>query len=115
MRVSSVRWYEKLLHFSLDDMWVVAIFNAVNLGDDADTVGAIYGQLGGAYYGAESIPADWKQKCSLLSLIELFANELEQLSSSISIPSVPIPDSIDWSKINTPVPLDKCKLPLYLT
>ncbi|EAX47887.1 hypothetical protein TcarDRAFT_1576 [Thermosinus carboxydivorans Nor1] len=24
---------------------------AVNLGDDADTTGAVYGQLAGAYYG----------------------------------------------------------------
>ena len=29
---------------------------AVNLGDDADTTGAIYGQIGGAYYGVESNP-----------------------------------------------------------
>ena len=29
---------------------------AVNLGDDADTAGAIYGQVAGAYYGADGIP-----------------------------------------------------------
>jgi ADP-ribosyl-[dinitrogen reductase] hydrolase len=29
---------------------------AVNLGDDADTTGAVYGQLAGAYYGEEGIP-----------------------------------------------------------
>ncbi|HUE86256.1 MAG TPA: ADP-ribosylglycohydrolase family protein [Vicinamibacterales bacterium] len=33
---------------------------AVNLGEDADTTGAIYGQLAGAYYGVESIPAEWR-------------------------------------------------------
>lgn len=32
---------------------------AVNLGDDADTTGAIYGQLAGAYYGDGAIPARW--------------------------------------------------------
>jgi ADP-ribosyl-[dinitrogen reductase] hydrolase len=32
---------------------------AANLGDDADTVAAIYGQLAGAYYGEEGIPAEW--------------------------------------------------------
>jgi len=32
---------------------------AVNLGDDADTTGAIYGQLAGAHYGVDSIPAHW--------------------------------------------------------
>ena len=29
---------------------------AVNLGEDADTVGAIYGQLAGAYYGLVKYP-----------------------------------------------------------
>jgi ADP-ribosyl-[dinitrogen reductase] hydrolase len=32
---------------------------AVNLGDDADTTGAVYGQIGGAYYGESGIPAAW--------------------------------------------------------
>jgi len=32
---------------------------AVNLGDDADTTGAIYGQLAGAYYGESAIPHAW--------------------------------------------------------
>ena len=33
---------------------------AVNLGDDADTTGAIFGQLAGAVYGLPGIPADWR-------------------------------------------------------
>ncbi len=32
-----------------------AVLLAVNLGDDADTTGAICGQLAGAYYGIEEI------------------------------------------------------------
>jgi ADP-ribosyl-[dinitrogen reductase] hydrolase len=35
---------------------------AANLGGDADTVGAIYGQLAGAYYGVENIPQSWLDK-----------------------------------------------------
>jgi ADP-ribosyl-[dinitrogen reductase] hydrolase len=31
---------------------------AVNLGDDSDTVGAVYGQLAGAYYGVEGVPGE---------------------------------------------------------
>ena len=85
-------------------------FNVVNLGGDADTVGAIYGQLGGAYYGVESIPTEWKRKCGLSSLIELFADELVHLSSSISIPNIPIPETTDWSQVNVPVPHDKRRL-----
>ena len=37
------------------------LLKAVNLGGDADTVGAIYGQLAGAYYGFEAIPSKWIQ------------------------------------------------------
>ena len=33
---------------------------AVNLGDDADTTAAIYGQLAGAYYGIDGVPQEWK-------------------------------------------------------
>lgn len=33
-----------------------AVLNAVNLGDDADTAGAICGQLAGAYWGESGIP-----------------------------------------------------------
>jgi ADP-ribosylglycohydrolase len=35
---------------------------AVNLAGDADTVGAVYGQLAGAYYGETGIPIDWITK-----------------------------------------------------
>jgi len=35
-----------------------AIIKAINLGGDADTIGAIAGQLAGALYGADNIP-DW--------------------------------------------------------
>lgn len=36
-----------------------ALVLAVNLADDADTVGAVTGQLAGALYGASAIPARW--------------------------------------------------------
>ena len=35
---------------------------AVNLGDDADTTGAIYGQIAGAHYGVQAIPAAWREQ-----------------------------------------------------
>ncbi|MEQ1691773.1 MAG: ADP-ribosylglycohydrolase family protein [Gemmatimonas sp.] len=35
---------------------------AVNLGEDADTTGAVYGQLAGAYYGVEGIPQEWRER-----------------------------------------------------
>lgn len=33
---------------------------AVNLGDDADTTGAVYGQIAGAFYGYAGIPEHWR-------------------------------------------------------
>ncbi|MGX1828988.1 ADP-ribosylglycohydrolase family protein [Paenibacillus taichungensis] len=38
---------------------------AVNLGDDADTTGAVYGQIAGAYYGLSGIPAHWREKLAM--------------------------------------------------
>ena len=36
-----------------------ALILAVNLGHDADTVGAVAGQVAGALYGVQSIPERW--------------------------------------------------------
>ena len=54
---------------------------AVNLGDDADTTGAVYGQLAGAYYGINGIPGAWKAKIARLGLIESLAGEIFRLSN----------------------------------
>lgn len=35
------------------------LLNAVNLGEDTDSVAAIAGGLAGLYYGYDSIPDDW--------------------------------------------------------
>jgi ADP-ribosyl-[dinitrogen reductase] hydrolase len=53
---------------------------AVNLGDDADTTGAVYGQIAGAYYGEDGIPQDWREKLAGRSLIESLAERLFELS-----------------------------------
>ena len=49
---------------------------AVNLGDDADTTGAIYGQIGGAYYGVEAIPSEWRQILTMSAEIVAMADNL---------------------------------------
>lgn len=36
-----------------------AVLQAVNLGDDTDTVGAVTGGLAGLYYGYDAIPTEW--------------------------------------------------------
>lgn len=41
---------------------------AVNLGDDADTTGAIYGQLAGVFYGERGIPLLWRDQIVIKTL-----------------------------------------------
>jgi len=43
---------------------------AVNLGDDADTTGAVYGQLAGTFYGVDGIPGGWRERIAKRELIE---------------------------------------------
>jgi len=49
---------------------------AVNLGDDADTTGAVYGQIAGAYYGVEGIPREWLEGLAMRERIEELARGL---------------------------------------
>lgn len=49
---------------------------AANLGDDADTTAAIYGQIAGAYYGADEIPVEWREKLWMRDLIEDYSGRL---------------------------------------
>lgn len=53
---------------------------AVNLGEDADTTGAIYGQLAGAYYGADAIPEAWSKCLSRVEEIRHLADGLLDLA-----------------------------------
>ena len=48
----------------------------MNLGDDADTTGAIYGQIAGAHCGAETIPASWRAKPTMATEITSLADQL---------------------------------------
>ncbi|MEB3827269.1 ADP-ribosylglycohydrolase family protein [Phormidium sp. CCY1219] len=49
---------------------------AVNLGNDADTTGAIFGQLAGAYYGESGIPQTWRSRLKAHDLIVYLAEKL---------------------------------------
>lgn len=55
---------------------------AANLGDDADTTAAVYGQIAGAYYGENSIPERWRKKLCWREKIEAYADKLYELSVS---------------------------------
>ena len=49
---------------------------AANLGDDADTTAAIYGQIAGAHYGATGIPAEWRASLTMAEEIARMADDL---------------------------------------
>ncbi|QHW33744.1 ADP-ribosylglycohydrolase family protein [Paenibacillus rhizovicinus] len=49
---------------------------AVNLGDDADTTGAVYGQLAGAHYGFDAIPERWTSKLAMRETLDELAEGL---------------------------------------
>ena len=51
---------------------------AVNLGDDADTTAAIYGQIAGVHYGFDGIPATWRERIAEGALITKLADGLRQ-------------------------------------
>ena len=61
---------------------------AVNLGDDADTTGAIYGQLAGAFYGSQAISQDWIERLAGRELIQDRADALFDFSTAWTAPSV---------------------------
>ena len=47
-----------------------AVLRAVNLGDDADTTGAVCGQPAGAYWGESGIPREWRDGLARPEMIE---------------------------------------------
>ncbi len=53
-----------------------SVLLAANLGDDADTVAAITGQLAGARWGVDSIPAAWRERVAWGARIESTARAL---------------------------------------
>jgi ADP-ribosyl-[dinitrogen reductase] hydrolase len=56
--------------FATTDSFSDAVLKAVNLGDDADTTGAVCGQLAGAFYGVASFPGQWLEKLVMREQIE---------------------------------------------
>jgi ADP-ribosyl-[dinitrogen reductase] hydrolase len=58
-----------------------AILRAVNLGDDADTTGAVCGQIAGAFYGEAGIPKSWLKKLVMREEICALADRLWKAAS----------------------------------
>jgi ADP-ribosyl-[dinitrogen reductase] hydrolase len=83
-RRDDVRSSGYVLHSLEAALWCVgssgsfseAVLKAVNLGDDADTTGAITGQLAGAFYGLTGIPERWRKTLAWNDRIEGLADLL---------------------------------------
>jgi ADP-ribosylglycohydrolase len=58
---------------------------AVNLGDDADTTGAIYGQIAGAYYGDNVIPIAWRNMVTKRDSIIAFGEKLAYAAYTVTL------------------------------
>ncbi|MDO6564641.1 ADP-ribosylglycohydrolase family protein [Amphritea sp. 1_MG-2023] len=72
---------------------------AVNLGDDADTIGAIYGQIAGAFWGYSAMPKAWitalHDAARIITVADLLADgitdqHLETLIKHATIPRLTI-------------------------
>ena len=58
------------------------MLTAANLGDDADTVAAVTGQLAGALWGAAGIPDRWRERLAWGARIEALATALFEMGNS---------------------------------
>jgi len=68
--------------FDRSDTFADGALMAANLGNDADTTAAIYGQLAGAFYGEDGIPPAWREKLVMGDKIGEFADKLWALSNT---------------------------------
>ena len=66
-----------------------AILSAVNLGDDADTTGAVCGQIAGAYFGEDGIPSEWRSQLAMVDEIRSLSDRLMSCRSQNAIAAVP--------------------------
>lgn len=63
-----------------------SLLRVVNLGDDADTCGAMFGALAGAAWGESQIPERWRLKLAKRPTLERLADELLKASEAPTLP-----------------------------
>ena len=94
---ASIRASGYVVHCLEASLWCLAttsdfsscVLAAVNLGEDADTTGAVAGGLAGLAYGRASLPADWASALSRSGEIEALSAKLAALVGK----SAPLPRS----------------------
>jgi ADP-ribosyl-[dinitrogen reductase] hydrolase len=85
---SAIRSSGYVIHTLEAALWCVsetttfrdAVLLAVNLGDDADTVGAVTGQIAGAAYGVSAVPEEWFNRLAWNDRIVETAQQLYEAS-----------------------------------
>jgi ADP-ribosylglycohydrolase len=68
--------------FATTDDFRSGCLAAANLGDDADTTAAVYGQLAGAVYGVDAVPPEWRERLARRDTIERLADGLLALAET---------------------------------
>lgn len=85
---------------------------AVNLGDDADTTAAVYGQLAGACFGESGIPHEWRARLAHKELINDYADALLSIRAMRSLalvaPSSRLPICRPYSAASLPNSSRQC-------
>ncbi len=66
-----------LVHDNYED----TILEAINLGNDTDTIAAITGSMAGIIYGYDSIPKEWLSSLARKDYLEKLANDFEKTLS----------------------------------
>ncbi|WP_115001409.1 ADP-ribosylglycohydrolase family protein [Xanthomonas campestris] len=69
--------------FATTGTFADAVLRAANLGDDADTTAAICGQLAGAFYGIDGIPAAWRERVQDAAEIVALADRLYEAAQAL--------------------------------
>ena len=64
------------------DNFIDGLIYCISLGEDTDTVGAVYGQIAGAYYGLSGIPEYYRENLMMYDKIIEIGNNLVDLSES---------------------------------
>ena len=69
--------------FMRAETYEAAVLHAANLGDDADTTAAVCGQLAGAFFGRDAIPARWRERVFMGDEIAQLGGDLYDLGMTI--------------------------------
>ncbi len=69
--------------FLVTNSFEEAILKAVNLGDDADTTGAVCGQVAGPFYGESGIPDKWVQRVVMVDDIRDMSDRLRLATNAV--------------------------------